>query len=164
MRVTSCEANRDMSKSGFQWKSVKTTGATCDGQPNLAPFSIHGRDISMEMEAWKKQEGNKWGGGWKKTKYQWVRQLIKTAEIRRSKHRIKGKDGWCKALNFCFLTTGMQQHLLQQSSSSQHISPIHKRGKIMTFFHHPSNLFLDFHSLGDTRSKGGRAIVSFPVS
>lgn len=37
----------------------------CADQPNLARVSIHGRDISMEMEAWKKEAGrSNWDGGY----------------------------------------------------------------------------------------------------
>lgn len=153
-------------------------------QPNLARFSIQGHDISMEMEAWKKEAGRsnltgvlnqleerpEWqkACGQKKTKYQqWGWSLIKNGEIscvRRSEVGIKGKDGWCEA-------AGVPQRLLQASLSPPHNTsgPPSKVGWWMDrcdydFLPFQSNLFLESHLLGNTRSNEARVKVSFPVS
>lgn len=134
----------------------------------------------MEMEAWKKEAGRSNLRGvlsqleekpeWqkacrrKKTKYQqWGWWLIKNGEIscmRRSEDGIKGKDGWCEA-------AGVPQRLLQAflSPPPHNTSvPSSKAGWWMDrcdydFLPFQSNLFLESHLLGNTRSK-----VSFPVS
>lgn len=80
MRFTWCESRRDVSKS-------------CEGG-GLAQFSVHGRDISMEMEAWKKEAGRRnLRGYWAS----WRKNLSDRRPVGERKQNINSEaSGWLK--------------------------------------------------------------------